>query len=59
MDKEVEERKSQCLQCVKLYNGEVTPRPLGSQLPAEKSGEIVSMDYIKLVAKKTEYQYLY
>ena len=59
MDKEVEERKSHCLQCVKLYNGEVIPRPLGSQLLAEKSGEIVSMDYIKLVAKKTEYQYLY
>ena len=57
LEKEAQQWRAQCLQCIKLYSGEVIPRPLGSQLLAEKPGEIVSLDYIKLGATKTGYQY--
>ena len=57
LEEEVKQWRNQCLQCIKLYNGDTIPRPLGSQLLAERPGEIVSIDYIKLGATKTGYNY--
>ena len=48
MEREVQGWRLACLQCIKLYSGEVIPRPIGSQLMAERPGEMVSLDYIKL-----------
>ena len=45
MEAEVEARRAQCLQCVKLETGERVPRPIGSQMLAERAGEILMMDY--------------
>ena len=44
-----------CLQCIKLTEGEIVPRPLGSQLIAEFPGEILMMDYIKMGASRSGY----
>lgn len=45
MEVEVEKRRAQCLQCIKLANGKKIPRPMGSQLIAEQAGEVMMMDY--------------
>ena len=37
---------------------EMVPRPLGSQLLAERPGEIVSADYIKMGTSRTGYKYV-
>ena len=58
MKTEAEAWRQDCLQCIKLFNGETIPRPLGSQLIAEYPGEVVSMDYIKLGATRTGYMYV-
>ena len=58
MDAEVKEWRKHCLNCIKLYTGDMIPRPLGSQLMAEKPGEIVSLDYIKIGASRTGYMYV-
>lgn len=58
MDAEVENWRTHCLQCLKLYNGDFVPRLLGFQLLAEYPGKIVSIDYIKLGATRTGYKYV-
>ena len=42
---EVEARRAQCLQCIKLANGDTVQRPYGTQLLPERAGEIMMMDY--------------
>ena len=42
-----------CLQCIKLTDGNVVPRPLGAQLIAEYPGEVISMDYL-YIGKSSE-----
>ena len=46
MKKDVKTWRGSCLQCVKLSDGSMIPRPLGVQLHAERPGEIVCMDYV-------------
>ena len=58
MDKEVDGWRKTCLQCIKLTTGDMVPRPLGSQLMAERPGEIISTDYVKLGATRTGYTYV-
>lgn len=48
MDKDVTHWRQYCLQCLKLAEGNMVPRPLGTQLVAERPGEILMMDYIKM-----------
>ena len=45
LEEDVEARRAQCLQCVKLANGQRVPRPMGSQMIAESAGEILMADY--------------
>ena len=58
MKKETEGWRKQCFQCLKLATGDTVPRPLGSQLLAERPGEIVSMDYIKMGTAKSGFNYV-
>ena len=37
-----------CLQCIKLRGGNTIPRPLGTQLLAERPFEVILLDFIKL-----------
>ena len=57
MEKQVHEWRHACLHCIKLFSGEVIPRPIGAQLMAERPGEVVSLDYIKLGQTRTGYMY--
>ena len=41
-----------------MHEGDVVPRPLGSQLIAEFPGEILMMDYIKMGASRSGYSYV-
>ena len=45
-----------CLQCLKLLEGDMIPRPMGSQLIAEFPGEVLMVDYIKLGLTRTGFQ---
>ena len=47
-----------CLQCLKLTEGKIVPRPLASQLIAEYPGEVLMMDYIKVSLSRTGYNYV-
>ena len=58
MKEDVAEWRKGCLQCLKLKEGEIVPRPLGSQLIAEYPGEILMMDYIKMGASRSGYSYV-
>ena len=58
MEKEAECWRDECLHCIKLASGDMVPRPLGSQLLAEKPGEIISADYIKMDTSRTGYKYV-
>ena len=58
MKRETEGWRRQCLQCLKLATGDTVPRPLGSQLMAERPGEIISADYIKMGTAKSGYKYV-
>ncbi|MAA69219.1 MAG: hypothetical protein CL915_10765 [Deltaproteobacteria bacterium] len=58
MEREVKGWRDQCLQCIKLASGDMVPRPLGSQLLAERPGEIISADYIKMGNSRTGYSYV-
>ena len=53
MEEDVGKWRSRCLQCIKQANGDIVPRPLGSQLVAERPGEILMLDYIKLGPNRT------
>ena len=57
MKEDVGRWRKGCLQCLKLSEGEMVPRPLGSQLIAEYPGEILMMDYIKMGASRSGYSY--
>ena len=58
MEVEAERWRDDCLQCLKLASGDMVPRPLGSQLLAERPGEIISADYIKMGTSRTGYKYV-
>ena len=58
MRKDVEAWRKLCLQCLKLAEGEVVPRPLASQILAEYPGEVLMADYIKLGASRTGLNYI-
>ena len=57
MEDDVSHWRKHCLQCLKLAEGNMVPRPLGSQLVAERPGEILMADYIKLGLSRTGYMY--
>ena len=46
IEADIKARHVQCLQCIKASNGEMVPRPMGTQLVAEYPGEVVMIDYI-------------
>ena len=46
IEKDVKDRQVQCLQCIKASNGDIVPRPMGTQLVAEYPGEVLMADYI-------------
>ena len=48
MERDVTKWRNCCLQCLKNAQGKLVPRPLGESLVAERPGEILCMDYIKL-----------
>ena len=58
MRKDVEAWRKLCLQCLKLAEGDVVPRPLASQILAEYPGEVLMADYIKLGASRTGLNYI-
>ena len=58
MEQDVEIWRSQCLGCLKLATGEMVPRPLGTQLIAERPGEILMADYIKMGKSRTGFEYV-
>ena len=58
MEHEVERRRAQCLSCIKVSNGEMVPRPLGTQLIAERPNEVHMMDYIKIWPSRTGREYV-
>ena len=47
-----------CLQCLKLAEDNIVPRPLTSQILAECPGEVLMLDYIKLGASRTGLNYI-
>ena len=57
MATDVADRIAQCLQCVKASNGQMVPRPFGTQLIPEYAGEIHMMDYIKVWPSKNGRSY--
>ncbi|MAA69217.1 MAG: hypothetical protein CL915_10755 [Deltaproteobacteria bacterium] len=58
MEQEAEGWRKHCLQCLKAASGDTVPRPLGSQLLAERPGEIVSADFIKMGTSRSGYSYV-
>ena len=46
LEADLKARHIQRLQCIKAANGEMIPRPLGTQLIAEYPGEVLMADYI-------------
>ena len=58
MSEDVARWRKGCVQCIKLHEGDVVPRPMGSQLIAEFPGEILMMDYIKMGASRSGYSYV-
>ena len=58
METDVANWRATCLHCLKLATGEMVPRPLGSQLIAERPGEILMFDYIKMGASRTGFEYV-
>ena len=58
MADDVAEFRKGCLQCLKLAEGDMVPRPLASQMIAEYPGEILMMDYIKIGLSRTGYMYV-
>ena len=58
MSADVTRFRQGCLQCLKLADGEMVPRPLASQLVAEYPGEVLMMDYIKLGLSRTGFMYV-
>ena len=48
MTKDVCAWHDDCLQCIKLCDGSVVPRPLGETLVAERPGEVLMLDYIDM-----------
>ncbi len=58
MKSDVAQWRKGCLQCLKFHEGNVIPRPLGSQLIAEFPGEILMMDYIKMGTSRSGYSYV-
>ena len=45
------------LQCLNLMEGEMIPRPMGSQLITEYPGEVLMLDYIKMGITRSDFQY--
>ena len=58
MKDDVSKWRKGCLQCIKLTEGEIVPRPLGSQLIAEYPGEILMMDYIKMGTSRSGFSHV-
>ena len=58
MSDDVARYRKGCLQCLKLAEGNMVPRPLASQLVAEYPGEVLMMDYIKIGLSRTGYTYV-
>ena len=47
-----------CLQCLKLAEGDMIPRPLPSQMIAEYPGEVLMIDYIKIGLSRSGLMYV-
>ena len=58
MRKDVEAWRKLCLQCLKLAEGDMVPRPLTSQILVECPGEVLMTDYMKLGASRTGLNYI-
>ena len=58
MEDDVEAWRATCLHCLKLASGTIVPRPLGSQLVAQRPGEILMFDYIKMGNSRSGYAYV-
>ena len=58
MENDVEARRLQCLQCIKVANGEKVPRPMATQMIPERPGEILMMDYITIWPSETGRKYV-
>ena len=58
MEREMEQRRAQCISCIKVANGDRIPRPLGTQLLAERPGEVHMMDYIKIWPSESGWEYV-
>ena len=58
MEEDVAAWRKTCLHCLKLATGEMVPRPLGTQLIAQRPGEILMFDYIKMGNSRTGYAYV-
>ena len=48
MNADVRDWHGHCLQCIKLSDGNMIPRPLGETLVAERPGEVLMLDYIDM-----------
>ena len=58
MSADVTEFRRGCLHCLKLAEGDMVPRPLGSQLIPEYPGEVLMMDFIKIGMSRSGYMYV-
>lgn len=58
VEKEVETRRAMCLICIKLANGDIIPRPRGTQLIPERANEVHMMDYIVIWPSETGRKYV-
>ena len=58
MERDVASYRKGCLQCLKLAEGDMIPRPMGSQLIAERPGEVLMADFIKLGTSRSGYPYV-
>ncbi len=58
MRKDVEKWRGHCVQCLKLQDGTVVPRPKGVQLVPERVGEVISADYIFIGTSGSDFQYI-
>ena len=47
-----------CLQCIRASDGQMIKRPLGTQLVAERPGEVLTFDYLFLGTSKSGYKYV-
>ena len=58
MASDVAKFRKGCLQCLKLAEGDMIPRPLASQMIAEYPGEVLMIDYIKIGLSRSGMMYV-